>query len=108
MSLWSEYREERNEAKFIEKENGFASYSIHNDECYLQDIYVRPEFRKTGLAKELADEVCKKAIEGNCKRLIGSVVVGTRGDSLNLRLLLEHGMKLLSVNNNIIYVYRDF
>lgn len=109
MSLWSEYREERGEAFFIEEENGFASYSIeaNGEECYLQDIYVRPAFRKTGLATELADKVCSIGKEKGCKVLTGSVVVGSKDDTVSMKVFLAYGMKLLLVRDNIIYVYKE-
>jgi len=107
MSLYAEYRKERGEAEIIEKENGFASYSIGGDECYIQDIYVRKAFRKTNLATQMANEIAEIAKQKHCKYLIGSVVSGTESDTRSLQVLLAYGMKLHGVSGNIIYMVKD-
>lgn len=106
-SLWARYREERGEAKFIEYDWGFISYSINGEECYIQDYYIIPEKRGEGLAWKLAKEVEKRALDAGCKYLTGSVIVGSKDDTKSLKILLHYGMKLLSVNGNIIYMIKE-
>jgi len=108
MSLWAEYRAERKESIFIEHENGFASYNFSADgkDCYLQDIYVRKDFRKTGLATQLADEVVEIAKARDCEYLTGSVIVGSVEDTKSMKVFLAYGMKLHSVQGNIVYLYK--
>ncbi|KTC80562.1 Acetyltransferase (GNAT) family protein [Legionella cherrii] len=42
---------------------GFLTFIVHQStwaiepECYLHDLYVKPEYRKTGVAKKLMDEL---------------------------------------------------
>jgi len=107
MSLWAEYRRERKESIFIEVENGFISYHITGDECYIQDIYVRKEFRSSGLAQELAAQVCEIAKAKGCRIITGTIQVGAVGDTMSARLFIQYGMKLLSAQNNVIILYKD-
>lgn len=108
MSLWAEYKRER-EGKFVyEEKDGFVVYSFPSDiECYIEDIYVVPSLRKTGFATKLADYVCELARQKGCQHLLGSVWVGSSGDTASLKVLLGYGMRLLEVRGNLIIFTKD-
>ena len=106
--MWADYQNERLGKQVIENDKGFAIYDyIDAEQCYLEDIYVKPEFRKTGVASELADIVTELAKAKGCKYLIGSVVCGLNGDTNAMKAFLAYGMRLSEVNGRVIILSKD-
>lgn len=104
-SLYAQYIKERENKDIIESENGFATYKIFNNgECYLQDIYVVPDMRQSGLATEMADKVTEIAKQQGCHTLVGSVCVDTNNTTKNMQVLLAYGMKIHKVIGNMIFL----
>jgi predicted GNAT family acetyltransferase len=108
MSLFSEYKMER-EGKFvIESENSFAVYSFPDGESvYIEDIYVKPELRKSGLGSCAANMIAKIAKEKGCKKMYGSIVPSANGANDSLKALLAYGFKLSSSEHNIIFFVKE-
>lgn len=107
MSLYAEYINELSGKEIIESDKGFTTYYINNDTCYIEDIFVLPEFRKDGIALEMANSVKNIAKERGCKKLYGTVLPTTKGSTHSLRLLIEYGFKLDSALNNLIVLVKD-
>ena len=77
-NLWSKYKKEREGIITLEKEFGFVSYRMFSDSnniryCYITDIYVDHDQRKSGLALEMAKEVEKIAKDDKCDFMLGSI-----------------------------------
>lgn len=107
MSLYGEYIKEREGYDIVENDKGFATFTISGVECYLRDIYVRPDFRKQDVASELAREVEKQAADRGATILIGSCCVGMRGDTESLKVLLAYGFRVRGVEGNMIYFDKE-
>lgn len=87
--------------------HGFLTYQILGQECYLKDLYVEPEFRKSHLATEMADVVTAIAISHGCTYLIGTVCPQAKASTESLKVLLAYGMTLHSAANNLIIFKKD-
>ena len=107
MSLYADYVFERQGKATVEFEHGFATYGINGKEVYIEDIYVHPEHRKTGLAAKLADEIARLAKINGCVTMVGTVDPKARGGTTSLRVLLGYGMTLHSVQNGLIYFVKE-
>ena len=107
MGMFASYLNERENVELVETDKGFAIYAITGSECYLRDIYVKPEYRKTGVASSIADIVCDRAKSMGCKMLTGSVCPTTRGADASLRVLQGYGMRLHSASTNLIVFVKD-
>lgn len=107
MSLYGEYIKERVGKEIVESDKGFATYSYVDNGCYIEDIYVIPEHRRSGEAARLADEVAHTAKAKGLQKLFGSVVPSAKGSTSSLKVLLSYGFKLLSADKNIIYFEKD-
>ena len=104
MSLFADYIQERLNKGIIESEDGFATYIIANEEVYIEDIYIVPAKRNTGLAAKMADEIAEIAKAKGCTVLVGSVAPQANGATDSLKVLLGYGMTLHSVQaNGLIY-----
>lgn len=108
MGLLDEYWKEREGRETVVDGNGFATYvMLPEGDCYIIDIYVRPERRKAGLAKGYADKVTELARAAGMKRLLGSVDPRANGATESLKVLLAYGMRLRSVRNDLIFFTKD-
>lgn len=92
MKLFAEYLKEREGVDLIHNEKGFAIYSILNNECYIRDIYVLPEYRKSHVATELANQIQDIAKAKGCKVLTGSVSPQANNSHSSIKVLLAYGM----------------
>ena len=108
MSLYGDYLRERTFDEIIETEKGFATYRFMDDSCvYIIDIYVKPEFRKSGAASDIADTIVEIAKKRGCYKLMGSVVPSTKGSTTSLKVLLGYGMSLESSSNDFIIFSKE-
>lgn len=108
MSDYADYVRERLGDEIIENECGFATYRfIEGGFCYIVDIYIKPEFRKTYNATTLADEITKIAKFKGCHTLLGSIVPTANSSTASLKVLLGYGMTLQSSQQNLIYFKKE-
>lgn len=108
MSTFGDYIKERQGKEIIEDDRGFATFQFLDDaRCYIEDIYVRPDFRKRGVAKDMADKVAERAKSVGCKTLWGSVVPTAKGSTDSIKVLLAYGMSLDSSAVNLILFKKD-
>jgi predicted GNAT family acetyltransferase len=107
MGMFASYMNERENVELVETDKGFATYVVTGTECYIRDIYVKPEFRKSGVAASIADLIAIRAKTVGCKMLTGSVCPTTRGADASLKVLIGYGMRLHSCSNNLIVFIKD-
>ena len=101
------YLKERENFDSIIRDEGFADYRINGDECYIRSIFVFPDYRKKGIASEMADDISRIAIAKGCKRLIGSVDTTANGAHESLLVLLAYGFKTHSAVHGGIFFRKD-
>ena len=107
MSLYANYIQERTDKLILEDERGFAVYSWQAGAVYLEDIYVLPDYRKTGVAAEFADKICQLALEKGIHKLLGSCVPTAKGSTESMKVLIAYGMKLDSCAVNFILFSKE-
>lgn len=107
-SNYAAYILEKTNKSIIETDAGFITYGFPDPKtCYIEDLFVKPEFRKQHSATDLANEVTVIAKERGCQRLVGSVVPSTKNSTDSIRVLLAFGMNVLSSANDIIFFSKD-
>lgn len=98
MSMYASYVRERLGDEILETDEGFVTYRFlkdgGTDAVYIVDIYVRPDFRKSTVASQMADTVVEAAKFVGCKRLLGTVNPKAKNSTDSLRVLLGYGMEL--------------
>ncbi len=107
MSLYAMYLYEREGKSIIESDKGFITYSFFEDKCYIENLFVHPDFRKTHEASKMADQVAQEAKSKGYKKLIGSVIPSTKGSDDSIKVLQAYGFKLESSTNNFIIFEKD-
>ncbi len=110
MSLYSEYIKDREGYQTIEYPDvGFATFRFNDEmkECYIRDIYVRTEHRRSRVAEKMADQISDLAKERGCKILTGSIIPSMRGSTESLQGLLWYGFKLHGCSNDYIVLVKE-
>ena len=88
-------------------ETGFATYHLNGDECYIEDIYVIPEKRKSHEASKLADSIIEIAKNSGAKLLTGSVNIKANGKENSIKTLLAYGMSPCALSGDMIYFSKE-
>lgn len=108
MSLYADYITERTNDLIIEHDKGFATYRYLNEkQVYVIDIFVSQEFRSSGYALQLVNEIANKAKLKGCTEMIGTVVPSTKNSTYSLKGLFWYGMKLDSATNDLIVCKKE-
>lgn len=105
--MYKDYLKERENLDILETDYGFATVRQMDDCLYLQDIYVKPEFRKQGKGREMLAVVEDAAREMGFSKVLGSCSPPAAGSDTSLRIILACGFKLLSCDKDIIYLVKD-
>jgi L-amino acid N-acyltransferase YncA len=111
--MYAEYIREREGKEILQGEHGFAIYGyncvpgVDFPHVYLQDIYVRPAQRKSGVARQLADQVAEQAKAGGFKVMLGSVDSAARGAHESLQALIAYGMKLYAASDSVVWMTKE-
>ncbi len=107
-NLYKNYLKEREGLEVLENELGFCTYKYREDNsCYIQDIYVVPNRRKSGIASQLADTVAKEAKAKGYNILIGSVDFKANLAKQNDQVLKAYGMKPYTVEGSLVYYSKE-
>jgi GNAT superfamily N-acetyltransferase len=107
-SAYGRYIAEREGYQIVENEAGFMTFIITGATCYIRDMYVEPEFRRTREGTKLADQVTEIARKLECKYLLGSVNPKTIGKTASNKALLYYGFELLgAADDGLIYFQKE-
>lgn len=106
-SLYGQYVKEREGFEILENEHGFATYKISGNECYIRDIFVKPEMRKSHVAAKFADEIATIAKEQGCTHLSGTVAPAANGATQSVQVLLSYGFKIARSTNDLIIFVKE-
>lgn len=107
VDMYSEYLKELG-AKFLFKnDKGFVIYSFTEDNLYVEEIYILPEYRGKKEFSKIADSIIAIAKQKECKKLLGSVVPSINNSSRNVSIMLAYGFKIISASNNFIVFEKE-
>lgn len=112
MNMYKQYLEERTPGSSVEfNDHGFATYHIKDTqegkECYIEDIYVEPDYRNSKEASKLANIIIEKAKKAECNFITGSVVPTANGATASIKVLFGYGFKVWLVSENMIWFKID-
>lgn len=98
------YFKELEDFDSITTPEGFASYRISGEECYIKDIWVHQDYRKKSVASDMADDIVAIAKRAGCKYLTGSVYINIKNPTASTKVLLAYGFEIHSlVPNGIVF-----
>ena len=105
VSNYRKYVEEQLPNRFVyENEYGFLTYNINEEVCQLEEIYIKPEYRRQGKASEFYERMEELAIEKNCNTLLGSIIIGTNNAEGSMKCLFKNGFTLSHTKDIVIFL----
>lgn len=108
MSLFAEYKLEREAIETIETPVSFATYrQVGDDTLYIQDIFVAKDARKSGAASHLADQIAEIAKGKGLKYLLGSVDTRLGNPTTSTKVLLAYGFEVSRVEGQLILFRKE-
>jgi len=111
IKMFNHYAEEKGFGpRIYYTEFGFITYHLHkdDDECYIEDLYVVPDFRNKGFAaRQLADHVCSIAKSNGITKITGSVNKLANNTELSRKALCSYGMAKVSEDEEIEWYLKD-
>lgn len=107
IDLYEKYIEEREGQHLIKEENGFITYLINGDQCYISDFFVSKNYRRSGIGYRMADKVTIEAKERGCKYLTCQVDLNAFGVEASTITILNYGFKIGSAQNNFIQFIKE-
>ena len=107
--MWADYIKEQYGKHTLVREHGFATYFIvpGTSVVYIEDIYVAPEARKTGLSTEMEQEIIAWAKSEGCTEVMGSTNLTSPTPEHTLAVAFKKGYKISSVTSDMIYVKKQ-
>lgn len=110
MSFYAEYLKERTNKQILESPHGFVTYYYLDNEfkgLMIEDIYITPAVRRTGVAARLANRIVDEAKERGYTKCYGQVCPYSKNATESMKTMLAWGLKIHSLNNNLIFLVKD-
>ena len=83
--------------EILESNRGFATYKIKDDELWVYDVFVRPDYRGCGIALRYIQELEELARECNCKAMMSITNKKNNAWERSTGLLQEYGFEIEGV-----------
>lgn len=104
--MYKEFFEELG-TKVIETEYGWANYIFYGESCYVENVYIKPEFRKKGMASAIVDTIGKIAKENGCINLLTTTNTKKDGVERSIQVILSYGFKYLRSDEGSIWYFKE-
>lgn len=109
--MWKDYLREKEGKETFEFEHGFITYLVHGEnvkEIYISDMYIKPEFRKSGYLRSFIKEIEKVAQERNCVRMTAHIFLNSKNPEEPLVVDLKYGFKIFKItDNSVIHLVKE-
>jgi len=106
-SLYAQYVNEREGKEIVEDNNGFATFKFIQDYCYVEDVYVVPAKRKSGICLGYINAIAEIALRNGYTKLLTSVSPKANGAEASLKSTMACGFKVLSCDKDLIYFVKE-
>lgn len=107
-SMYKDYIESQGFDRHVyETEHGFLTYNKRDDILQLEEIYIKPEYRRKGFASKFYKEAERIGREMDCKELKGSIIIGSSNAEGSMICLLKNDFKLHYTDGFIIYLRKE-
>jgi GNAT superfamily N-acetyltransferase len=106
--MYFDYLLEREGYHSIVTDSGFATFKLISPEvCYLRDIYVKPEFRKTKVGTDIHNQVVSEAVQRGASILLGSVCLDAPSVDRSIKAMYSVDMSFSHKEGNMLYFKKE-
>ena len=103
-TLYAKYINEREGAHIVETPSGFCTYKIKNQECFIIDLFVAQEARKSGEARRLIELLNSIAHESDCNVITANILLADPGANTTLAASLAIGLSVKRANADVLLI----
>lgn len=107
MSLFAEYIKEREGLDTIENENGFISFAIRSDLCFVRDLFIKKTARQLGYARMLYGQLLRLARDAKCSKLVCHVDTRAQNAAHSLEIILSRGFHVADAQGGVITLEKE-
>lgn len=107
VNLYANYIKEREGAKLLENQDGFASYKINGKELFIINMFIDQPKRSTGLFRKMINELSKYAFTNGCECLSANIHLWDEGANKTLLAALHLDFKVARAENGILLIIKD-
>lgn len=86
---------------------GFATYYLNGEECYVEELYVLPEKRRSKEGNKIGEDIIIIAKENGAKFFTGSVNLKANGKASSMKALLSFDMSPVATNGDMVYFSKE-
>jgi GNAT superfamily N-acetyltransferase len=101
-SLYTDYLKERRGLETLADEDGFISYKVNRDECFIGEMFVSKDCRQKGLGRKLLTTVVDIARMNNCARVTANIFLDDPNASSTLAAAIACGFRVVSAPGQIV------
>lgn len=105
-TLYFKYIQERDQAEIIENDFGFVTFKIVNKECFILNMYVLPEYRRSGNFSCMIKLLGEKALQEGCEFISGNIQMYDSGKNKTLSAALSVGFEIVASDINTICIIK--
>ena len=103
-TLYEKYAKEREACELIENESAFIFYRISAKECFIADMFVEKEKRKSGEAREIIKALKGIALANECELITGNIFLTDVNANQTLLAALHVGFKVVAANQSFLTI----
>lgn len=106
-SLYAAYVKERQGLLCLWESYGFIAYKIVEHECFLSDMFIRKEDRKSGKCRELLGSLEEIAKRAECKIITANIHLWDVNANKTLAAAQACGFEVKGANNGVILIVKE-
>jgi GNAT superfamily N-acetyltransferase len=107
VNKYKQYIKERKGLDLYEDEYGFFTYQIQDNKMFIQDLFVLPEFRNSGVGESYSKKIDKLALDNNCTHNVCTVCVRAKNYIDSLNFIKKMGYQVTNDEYTLVYLIKE-
>lgn len=107
MELYREYIKERENSNLLVNENGWLSYKVNGQECFIVDMFIKKESRGTGLLDKMISDLKDIALLSQCEIIVANIHLNDKGANHTLKAAFKLDFSVVRADHNIIVIVKQ-
>lgn len=103
-SLYAEYVLERQGLSVMTYDSGFIAYKCEKEECFIAEMFIKKDKRKTGLGKSMIAVISEVAKQSGCKVITANIHLNDPNASSTLVAAICTGFKVECADRGAILI----